>query len=40
MKALVIHSAKDLRLEEKDPIAPKADELLIDTSVGLSLIHI
>ena len=34
MKALVIHSAKDLRLEEKDPIAPKADELLIDTSVG------
>jgi len=34
MKALVIHSAKDLRLEDTESIAPQADELLINTSVG------
>ncbi len=35
MKALVIHAAKDLRLEDTDDTkAPGNDELVIDTSVG------
>jgi len=34
MKALVIHAAKDLRLEDKPSLEPADDELLIDTSVG------
>ena len=34
MKAIVIHAAKDLRIEDKDSTAPAADELLIDTAVG------
>ena len=34
MKAIVIHAAKDLRLEEQDSTAPAADELLIDTAIG------
>ncbi|MFK7891266.1 MAG: L-idonate 5-dehydrogenase [Granulosicoccus sp.] len=34
MKALVIHAAKDLRLEERESPTPAADELLIDVEVG------
>jgi len=34
MKALVIHAAKDLRLETTDPITPALDELVIDISIG------
>ena len=34
MKAIVIHAAKDLRLEEKEVTPPAADELLIDTAIG------
>ena len=34
MKALVIHSAKDLRLEERNTVPPGSDELIINTSVG------
>lgn len=34
MKALVIHAPLDLRLEERTPVAPQADELLVNTAVG------
>jgi len=34
MKALVIHAAKDLRLEESDLVAPDIDEVVIETAVG------
>ena len=34
MKALVIHAAKDIRIEETEPKAPQSDELLINISIG------
>ena len=34
MKALVIHAAKDLRIEEREVSKPKAQELLINVAVG------
>ena len=34
MKALVLHAPKDLRLEDKDPVAPVAGELVVKTAVG------
>ncbi|MBX2883015.1 MAG: L-idonate 5-dehydrogenase [Granulosicoccus sp.] len=34
MKALVLHAAKDLRLEQRVVREPAADELVIDTAVG------
>ena len=34
MKALVIHAAKDLRLEDQDDVVPGPDELVIDTLTG------
>lgn len=34
MKALVIHAAKDLRIEEKESKAPAVDEMVINISIG------
>ena len=34
MKSLVLHAAKDLRIENTDPAPPNADELVINTEVG------
>lgn len=34
MKSLVIHSAKDLRIEDKETPAPSSDEMVITTAVG------
>ncbi len=34
MKALVIHAAKDLRLEDSQTLPPKADELVISIATG------
>jgi len=34
MKALVIHAEKDLRLEDRETVTPKPDELLIKMAVG------
>jgi len=34
MKALVIHAAEDLRIEDRDVVACEADELIVDTLVG------
>ena len=34
MKALVIHAAKDLRLEQSDPVKHESDELVVDIATG------
>ena len=34
MKSLVIYAAKDLRIEDTDPVPPNAEELVITTAVG------
>jgi len=34
MKSLVIHAAKDLRIEDTDPVSPGTDDLVVTTAVG------